>query len=219
MAFFNNALNFPNLTSKATPVGADLVIIADSAAANALKQATVSSIQSAGGAGSLVKIASATGSNAATVNFDNNLSATYDNYFVVFQNCLPVNNAVSFYMQFGTGATPTYQATNYQSAGVTIVGAIGFAGPTTAIGINSSARIANTAARVGGGAFTIQNANTAADKTATGDCTFVDSTAAGENSFFFGGRWKDTTVITSLRFLMSAANISTITATLYGLVK
>lgn len=40
MAFITNALNFPNLTAKTAPVGADLLMIADSAASNALKNVT-----------------------------------------------------------------------------------------------------------------------------------------------------------------------------------
>ena len=47
MAFVTNSLNFPNLSTKSTPVAADLLLIADSAASNALKQATLSSIQGA----------------------------------------------------------------------------------------------------------------------------------------------------------------------------
>lgn len=44
MAFYSNTLNFPNLTAKATPVGADKILIADSAAGFQPKQALLSSI-------------------------------------------------------------------------------------------------------------------------------------------------------------------------------
>lgn len=44
MAFITNSLNFPNLTSKASPTVSDLILIADAAASNALKQATLSSL-------------------------------------------------------------------------------------------------------------------------------------------------------------------------------
>lgn len=42
--FVTNSLNFPNLTSKASPVGADILLIADSAAGNAVKQCLISSL-------------------------------------------------------------------------------------------------------------------------------------------------------------------------------
>lgn len=172
----------------------------------------------AGGAGALVYIASATASASATVNFDNNLSATYNNYLIVFENVLFATDAVSAYMRFGTGAGPTYQATNYQSGTVSTVGALTFAGPTTSLALNATARIENTSPRCGGGSITINNVNTATDKTASGTCTFVDSTAAGENPTMFGGRWKDTTVITSVQFLASSGNTSTGVYRLYGIV-
>jgi hypothetical protein len=54
MAFYSNALDFPNLTSKTTPVGADILMIADSAAANVPKQITISSLPFAPATGSLV---------------------------------------------------------------------------------------------------------------------------------------------------------------------
>ena len=168
--------------------------------------------------GGLVWIATVTAAAGANALFDNKLTSTYDNYMVVFEAVLPATNATSHYMQFGTGGTPTYQTTNYQSGTLTNVGVISFSGPTTAIGVNASARVANTAARVGGGSLVINNANSATlDKVATGTQTFVDSTAAGENAGCFGGRWKDaTTAITSVRFNQSSGNISG-TWKLYGM--
>lgn len=44
MPFYTNSLNFPNLTVKATPVAADILLIADSAAANEPKQITVGTL-------------------------------------------------------------------------------------------------------------------------------------------------------------------------------
>lgn len=51
MSFYSNALNFANLTTKTTPAGADLVMIADSAAGNQPKQTTVTALVTAGGGG------------------------------------------------------------------------------------------------------------------------------------------------------------------------
>lgn len=61
MAFVTNSLNFPNLTNKATPVGADILLIADSAASNALKQCLISSLPFAPLAGgTIVNVTAAT---------------------------------------------------------------------------------------------------------------------------------------------------------------
>jgi hypothetical protein len=53
-AFQGNSLNFPNLTSKSTPIGADILLLADSAAANAVKQCLVSSLPFAPASGTSV---------------------------------------------------------------------------------------------------------------------------------------------------------------------
>lgn len=61
MAFYSNSLNFPNLTSKATPVGADIIMIGDSAAGNIPKQCLISSLPFAPSAGlSIVNVTAAT---------------------------------------------------------------------------------------------------------------------------------------------------------------
>lgn len=61
MAFYTNSLNFPNLTSKASPVAADIILIADSASGDVPKQATIGSLPFAplGGA-TVVNITAAT---------------------------------------------------------------------------------------------------------------------------------------------------------------
>jgi hypothetical protein len=51
-AVYSNALGLFNLTSKATPLGADLIAIGDTAVTGVpLKQATITSIVTAGGGG------------------------------------------------------------------------------------------------------------------------------------------------------------------------
>jgi hypothetical protein len=54
MAFYSNALDFPNLSSKATPVSADIIMIADSAASDAPKQCTIGSLPFAPISGSTI---------------------------------------------------------------------------------------------------------------------------------------------------------------------
>jgi len=44
MAFVSSSNGFSGLTVKSVPVGADLILIADSAAGNALKQTTITDI-------------------------------------------------------------------------------------------------------------------------------------------------------------------------------
>lgn len=180
--------------------------------------------QAAGvGTGGLVWIASSVASSSATVDFANNLSATYDNYLVTIENCLPATNDVGFFVQVGTGGGPTYQATLYVSQGMTSVGATlaSVAGGTVSIQLvvdASSRRLANTASRVGQFDIMVYGANTANDKTITSISNhWVATTLATANSLC-SGRWQSSTVITSLRFSMASGNISTGTFKLYGMV-
>lgn len=54
MAFYTNSLNFPNLTSKATPTTSDIIMIADAAASDIPKQITIGSLPFAPLSGSAV---------------------------------------------------------------------------------------------------------------------------------------------------------------------
>ena len=54
MAFVTNSLNFPNLTSKATPTTSDVLLISDAAASSALKQITIGTLPFAPLAGSAI---------------------------------------------------------------------------------------------------------------------------------------------------------------------
>lgn len=223
MAFFNNAINFPNLTSKGTPVGADLILIADSAASNALKQATVSSIQSAGGSGALTKIASVTASTSATVNFDNNLSSTYDNYLVMFSGVQNATDATWMKAKFGTGGTPTYQATNYAG------NCHGFDGTTNFYFANSGTTaidmtynnagfpaLENTNQSLNGHSF-IHNANGSTYKGLVTQHGYINSLTGNTSEGGSGALWKDATVITSIQFLMNGGNINAGIFKLYGI--
>lgn len=54
MAFVGNPINFPQLTAKASPIGADILLMADSADANKLKQCLISALPFAPAGGWLI---------------------------------------------------------------------------------------------------------------------------------------------------------------------
>lgn len=61
MAFVSNSLDFPNLTNKATPVSADILLLGDSAAGNSVKECTVGSLPySPAGGSTAVDVTAAT---------------------------------------------------------------------------------------------------------------------------------------------------------------
>ena len=172
----------------------------------------------AAGAGALVFIASATASASATIDFNNNLSATYDNYLIVAENVLPATNAVTTQFRVGTGAGPTYQTSSYTGNGLGFVGAGSFSSGTGALDLNIASRTSNTASRTGGGQVWIKGVNSGVDKIINSVWQNWDSTGSSDNVSTVGGRWQGATVLTSARFLMSSGNISAGIYKLYGIV-
>lgn len=196
MAFVSNMLNFPNLTSKASPVGADLIMIADSAASNAVKQATISSILAASTSGGLVFLGTGTASNSTSVDFPNFLSSTYDNYLVMVENYQPVSTSTILTLLVGTGAGPTYQVSNYTGSSASYVAIA--TGTTTSL-------------LTGAGSVNIYDANTSNIK----HIHVISSVFAAATAVNLV-QWSLGTVLTSVRLINNTGNISTGTFKLYG---
>lgn len=184
-----------------------------SAADNSTKVATTAYVDSAAsGGGSLTLIASATASNSATVDFANNITSTYDNYLLVWENVVIATTAQTLILRVGTGATPTWQATSYSNA-VTAGSAFG----ATAIGLSKISDYSNTANRSGTGSAIINNVNNASnDKTLSGISGYWGQ-AGADVAVGIAGRWQAATVVTSIRYLTSSGNITSGVFKLYGL--
>jgi hypothetical protein len=274
MAFYSNALDFPNLTSKGTPTTSDLIMIADAAASNVPKQATVGSLPFptvpvsvtnggtgvatlttaygvltagttatgnvqtlaalgasgtvltsngasalpsfqavAAGASGLTWIATVTASAQATVDFNNNLTSTYDNYIVVFENVVSAAGSGKLQILAGTGAGPTYQTSAYAGVYVGYLsGAISGVTSGTAAVDMTPAQVLSTTTSGAAGFITIHNVNNASNFKAFTAHTFVTS--------LFGcvsvGTWGGATVLSSLRFKFASGNLTSGTFKLYG---
>lgn len=175
--------------------------------------------QSLVAAGSLVFIGSVTANNSATVNFDNLLTATYDNYVIIAENVVPATNAAQLTAQIGTGATPTYQATNYLGAGLhwTTSSAGAVAASTTAHLISSSSNTpSNVAANAGQYVINMTGINSSLNKPLMSTAHYTYSASNLAVGMIYSGVWQTTTVLTSIRFQMTSGNISTGTFKLYG---
>jgi len=184
-----------------------------SASDNSTKVATTAYVDAAaGGGGSLTLIASATASNSATVDFSNNLSATYDNYMLVWENCIVAGANTTFFLRVGTGAGPTYQATSY-TTGMSPGSNAG----TTGICLTKAADTSTAANRAGAGNVTVTNVNNASnDKVVVGTVGYWANSLA-DAVISVSGRWQGATVLTSLRFINSTGNITSGVFKLYGL--
>ncbi len=61
-------------------------------------------------------ISTLTASASATLDFEQVLTSTYDEYIFRFVNIHPATNGAHFQAQFGTGATPTWQTSTYTAS-------------------------------------------------------------------------------------------------------
>jgi hypothetical protein len=171
------------------------------------------SFQAAGGGGNWVKIAAATASASATVSFSNNLSATYNNYCVLFENVINATDAQSFLLRYGTGGTPTYQTSSY--VGVTAT-TNGIDASTYSAASTISFKNATANATIGGHVF-VHNVNNANYKCTSSVLVGMGSGPIPTSGGFSGWWGGATTVLTSLRFLFASGNITSGDFTLYGL--
>jgi hypothetical protein len=219
MAFYSNSLDFPNLTNKASPTTSDIIMIADAAASKVPKQATIASIVSLASSGALTWLASVTASNSATVNFNNNLTSTYDNYVIIFENAYPSagGTGVQLRLRVGTGATPTYQTSGYVGTNLDINPSTTTANSSgTASFLLNNIATSVTSTIVSGGMVLINNANNASNaKSLTSSISTATSTGTFQLSIS-GGAWNNSTVLTSLQISYVSGNVSTGTFKLYG---
>lgn len=191
-----------------------------SASDNSTKIATTAYADAVGAAGgSLTLIASVTAAASATVNFSNNLSATYDNYLIVMERVVPATNGTNLQMQIGTGAGPTYQTTNYSGTYFYQTTTTGGGGTVSTSHILSfPGRHGNSTLNGGGGYLYLHNANDATNyKPVSGQFTYYDSTNTTMQGVSSFSTWQGATVLTSLRFSMAAGNITTGIFKLYGI--
>jgi len=220
--------NGSGVPSLSTTIPNGVVATTQAASDNSTKVATTAYADAVGTtAGALVLIASGTASNSATLNFDNNLSATYDNYMVIIENLVAASNA-DFLMDVGTGGTPTYSATTYAGAASgTTAGSTIFSSDSLTTSFRFTAnnttkiQVRSTSTDACGAVIHITNTQNATNyKGIIGHMGGNFSQAAGSlvNGFIVsGGSWDTATALTSIRFKMSSGNISTGTFKLYGI--
>lgn len=176
-------------------------------------------------AGAMKLLATVTASASATVDFDNFLDSTYEVYMLTYSSVLAASDAVDLYTRFGTGATPTYQATNYRYSKTggrdgSVVQRDTSTGTTTAIimndtGVNS---LGNVSGEEVSGAMFIHGAASAVDTYCHFHHSREDATGRIQNETGVG-KWVDTTAVTSIRMLMSSGNIASGEFKLYGIKK
>lgn len=174
----------------------------------------------------LLSAQQANGSN--TINFNNSISSTYDQYRLTVTGAVPSGNNATMSVRLGTGNVPTYQGANY-----TWSGTVGFSNSGTQVGISSTGNSADGAFLMTRDVTGIYNG---ANGTISGEIQIASSPDANRYvevnlktsyltstfqaaSVVVGGMWQNANTVTSVQVLPSNGNIQTGNFALYGMVK
>jgi hypothetical protein len=167
-------------------------------------------------------IATQTAASSASLQFTN-LPTSYNTLFLNCQGLQPATNGVTLEMQFGEGATPTWEVASYRYVdaaeydGATTPGAIASTSAsaihlsnTTDVGSNSSY---NSTAQL----YISSVGSSSIYKMVQGQVSYFNGSGNSNNWNDEGTYTGDTNAITAIRILFSSGNITSGTCSLYGM--
>lgn len=215
----------------ATVASTDKILGLDVDDSGNLKSFTAQSIADLAGAGSsgVDLVATATASASATIDFDDEMDSTYEDYFITGSGINFGTDNVGAWCRVGTGSpTPTYHsgASDYNWSAQKLQGSVTVQDDTS----DSEIEMASTAggSNIGSDAFSGDAfvmhipapSNSTYRQLLWGDFIFLQTSAipAIVRSSFCG-QYKATTAVTSIRFSPTSGNFDTGEFKLYGLKK
>ncbi|MGD0420546.1 MAG: hypothetical protein ABSA68_13370 [Xanthobacteraceae bacterium] len=206
-----------SLTAKSSPAGADVVLIADSAASGALKTTTVAEIV-ATGASAMVLLNTLTASNQATLTDITSLTSTYSRYEIVFENVVPATTEAILELQVYSGGA--YKTTGYLGLIFGYADGTITTNTTTFIPLNyPTANNANAANSSPGysGTISVITPSTAGIINWYGTMSWI--TLAGTAGVgVVSGFWNTSAVVTGFQVLFGSGNITSGVIKIYGIV-
>ena len=170
-------------------------------------------------------ISSQTASASATVDFTDLDTATYDHFRVTFADVNIATANQELRMRFGTGATPTWQSSNYGSSepqSYLSSAAGGFAHTTGNYATSEFAlctTLGNAAADLIFGQLDLFNLGSTTQYKGYVGRTVAsnDGDSTRITNGMPGGKWTSTTAVTAVRFYAGSGNITSGTFNLYGI--
>jgi hypothetical protein len=187
-------------------------------------QADLASLQA-----SVTPLNTLTASSSATLDDTTSITSKYNTYSIQLTDVLPAlvaggSGNAGFFMRFGTGAGPTFIATNYLSnliGGYTGAGTFIQEDSTTGIQIGSTGSeffgVGNTANAGLSGNIYLFGANSANWKKVTGIANWYNPVGPYSATANIGGMYVGSTnVITGLRFLFASGNITSGSIKIFG---
>ncbi len=153
-------------------------------------------------------LATLTASNSASLNFTSIITSEWDTYEFVFENVVPVTNAVSLEAQYSQDNGGSWLTTSYVNQGAT---------STTGVRINTSVAIDNTAGRGLSGKVALMGPNrTDNNKILIGNAAAVVGGAISSTapSGFYSG---NQAAVNAIRFIPTSGNIASGKIRVYGI--
>jgi hypothetical protein len=194
---------------------ADYVMTYDASATNT-KKALIKNVNK------ITFIQTNTSSSSAISEFNALFNSSYNFYYFIFENILPATDAVDFYCQFGTGATPTYTTSGYKysSTGFSHTGGNTPTGSASAAQIilnGTSNHIDNGAGAGITGQMLIGPANTGANSL-SGISDFYSLDSGGSSQVRQCSAFtQPSATFTAIKFYFSSGNIASGKIYMYGL--
>ena len=173
-------------------------------------------------AGAMTLISTQTASNSSALAWTG-LSG-YDKYLLSFENLKPATSPSQLLMQFGTGAGPTYLTSGYYYFG-SFTGYTGSnVGPTGTYSRNAGYFILEgyyqiNSTGITSGTFNLNGFTSGSYQSFNGSSISYDPSAIWEGLFNVAGNTTQTSNVTAIQVYFSGGNITSGTATLYGLTQ
>lgn len=223
----DSGMRLGGANSRVTTILDEDNMVSDSATALSTQQAIKKYVDdNAGGGGLDEPLVTVNATSVSSVDFDNLIDSTADDYLIIITRLVPVNNNALAYLRAGTGSTPTYDNSNSYAWGALIdnIGGTGAANASTSdsqiLLTATSQGINNSSPYIYSGHVYIHNApSSALHKNTTGRSFYRAGGFAGWSQVRLDGTYFSTTAMTSAQILLSGGNISEIQVSFYKINK
>lgn len=148
-----------------------------------------------------------TAAGSATLVDTTSLTATFNDYFIIYDNVVPVTNATQLALRVSQNGGSSYLATGYLDASTA----------TTEIRLTGTSSIDNTAGTGVSGQIYLRNVNDSTNFKMVSGTSVVRATGAASAQLVAGWFNTNANTINALQFLMLSGNISTGKIYIYGI--
>ncbi len=154
-----------------------------------------------------------TASNSSALQDTTSLTLAYNEYEIVFEQIVPITNAVQCELQVNSGG---FQSTNYITSALNFDSGAASAATTTFIPCSKAGQLSNSASYGISGRISLWGYNLGGIKTFTGVLSHFNSNGTNSTGVVVSGFWNSFSNFTGFQVIMSSGNISSGKIKVYG---